>query len=161
MHVIGWNGLLNLKLFAIAGALLIGIPVQGETLERSSVRANSKWVLHLDVDALRKSKIGGGIMAGIVTEQAKAVQKSANLDLPGIINGTHSITIYGADYESGKEGKGVLLWRGEGEIEQIAEYSEHIIIKASPFCRVADILMRHRPLTFNQGANHGHISRAT
>lgn len=100
--------------------LLIGAGSHAETLQRSSVPASSKWVLHLDVDALRKSKIGEGIMAGVVSEQAEAVQQTANLDLPGIIRGTHSITIYGADYESGSKGKGILLWKGDREIEQIA-----------------------------------------
>ncbi len=110
----------NLK-YLIGGALLLSVVCSpAETLQRSSVPANSKWVLHLDVDALRKSKIGEGIMAGVVQEQAKAVQEKANLDLPGIIRGTHSITIYGADYESGSEGKGILLWKGNPEIEQIA-----------------------------------------
>jgi len=111
---------LNFGHFLVVAAFVVGSGSRAETLQRSTVPANTKWVLHLDVDALRKSKIGQGIMGGVVSDQAEAVKERANLDLPGIIQGTHSITIYGADYESGSEGKGILLWKGNPEIERIA-----------------------------------------
>lgn len=109
---------LNYSLAIIS--LLIAGDTQAEMLQRASIPANSKWVLHLDVDALRDSEIGAGLMTGIVLEQAQAIQKKVNLDVPTIIENTHSITVYGADYQSGSEGKGILLWKGEGEMEQIA-----------------------------------------
>lgn len=100
--------------------LLAAIVSNGDTLPRESVPAGSKWVLHIDMDGLRNSEIGDGLMKGIVADQADRVKKKTKLDLPAILNSSHSITIYGSDYESGAEGKGILLWRGDSEIEQIA-----------------------------------------
>lgn len=105
----------------IATVLLLGVASgHADPLNRANVPADARWVVHLDVDALRNSRVGTNILQGVVADKAADVQASASLDLPGIIRGTRALTIYGADYESGSEGKGILLWQGITEIEQIA-----------------------------------------
>lgn len=105
-------------LTAVLFAGLVAAPA--DPLNRAQVPADARWVVHLDVDALRASQIGTNLLQGIVADEAAKVKAKASLDLPGIVRGTRALTIYGADYESGSQGKGILLWQGVAEIEQIA-----------------------------------------
>ncbi len=100
---------------ALAAATLTGAP-----LERSQVAADAKWLLHLDVEALLKSQLGAGLTKAVVAEAGDDLKEDAGLDLPAIIRNTGAIMAYGTDYKSGKDGKGILIWQGSKEIEQIA-----------------------------------------
>ncbi|HAV62614.1 MAG TPA: hypothetical protein DCY13_09640 [Verrucomicrobiales bacterium] len=108
---------------ALLAATLLLLPsgwLAADPIDRAKIAADARWVVHLDVDALRASRIGTNLLQGIVADQAASIKARASLDLPGIIRGTRSLTIYGADYESGSQGRGILLWQGAVEIEQIA-----------------------------------------
>lgn len=111
---------LPVTLLLATGLVLGASSSQAAPLQRSQVAAGAKWLLHLDVDALRKTQIGGAILNNIVAESGKDLKEDANLDLPKILQNTSSVMAYGTDYKSGAEGKGVLLWQGSKEIEQIA-----------------------------------------
>ena len=108
-------------LLSVAAGLILGGPaLTAAPLQRSQVAANAKWLLHLDVEALRKSELGASLMKSVVAEAGEDLKQDAKLDLPAIIQNTGSILAYGTDYKSGKDGKGVLIWQGSKEIEQIA-----------------------------------------
>jgi hypothetical protein len=112
------NRLLNLML--AAGLALGPLAVTAAPLNRSQVSADAKWLLHLDVDALRKTLLGSNLMKRVVEEAGEDLKEDAHIDLPSILTNTSSILAYGTDFKSGKDGKGVLIWQGSKEIEQIA-----------------------------------------
>jgi len=111
---------LAVTLSLITGVMFSGLPAHAAPLQRSQVAAGAKWLLHLDVDALRKSQLGGSVMKSVLDEAGEDLKEDANLDLEAILRNTSSILAYGTDYKSGKDGKGVLIWQGSKEIEQIA-----------------------------------------
>jgi hypothetical protein len=76
--------------------------------------------LLLDVEALLKSQLGDSLMKSVVAEAGEDLKEDAGLDLSAILRSTASIMAYGTDYKSGKDGRGVLIWQGSKEIEQIA-----------------------------------------
>ena len=110
----------TLPLALATGLILCGASLNAAPLQRSQVSADAKWLLHLDVEALRKTQLGASLMKSVVAEAGEDLKEDANLDLPAIIQNTRSILAYGTDYKSGKDGKGVLIWEGSKEIEQIA-----------------------------------------
>jgi len=94
-------------------------PLQSAPLDRSQIAADAKWLLHLDFEALRKSQLGARLEQMVMAEAGEDLKEDANLDLSAILKGTQSVMAYGTDYKSGKDGKGVLIWQGAKEIEQL------------------------------------------
>jgi len=106
---------------SLAAVLALGAtPLQSAPLDRSQVAADAKWLLHLDFEALLKSQLGARLEKIIMAEAGADLKEDANLDLSAILKSTRSVMAYGTDYKSGKDGKGVLIWQGSKEIEQIA-----------------------------------------
>jgi hypothetical protein len=104
---------------SLAAAAAFGLaPLTAAPLDRSQVAADAKWLLHLDFEALLKSQLGARLEKMIVAEAGEDL-KEANLDLSAILKGTKSVMAYGTDFNSGKDGKGVLVWQGAKEIEQL------------------------------------------
>jgi hypothetical protein len=105
---------------AVAGLILSTPGLHAAPLDRAQVAADARWLLHLDVEALLKSQLGNSLMKSVVAEAGEGLKKDAGLDLSKILRNTTSIMAYGTDFNSGKDGKGVLVWQGSKEIEQIA-----------------------------------------
>jgi hypothetical protein len=80
-------------------------------LPKELVSGDAKWVLHLDADQLRATKVGSFLVKNVLEEklsEPKAnLKKDLGFDLD--INQIHSITVYGTDFEKGPEATGVLL----------------------------------------------------
>lgn len=75
-----------------------------EPLDKSRVAADAKWVVHLDFDAFRKSKVGAHIVANFLEPKIKnSGMKEASINLTNV----SAVTAYGTDFE--KKGEGVLL----------------------------------------------------
>ncbi|MBI1176161.1 hypothetical protein GC207_01840 [bacterium] len=110
----------SLHFVLAAGLALTPLAVTASPLQRSQVSANAKWLLHLDVDALRKTQLGSNLLKRVVDEAGEDLKEDAHIDLPAILKNTSSVMAYGTDFKSGKDGKGVLIWQGSKEIEQIA-----------------------------------------
>lgn len=105
---------------SLAAALVLGAAqLQSAPLDRSQVAADAKWLLHLDFEALLKTQLGAQLEKMILAEAGEDLKEDANLDLSAILKSTRSVMAYGTDYKSGKDGKGVLIWQGAKEIEQI------------------------------------------
>jgi len=48
--------------FFLVTALAIALPTRADGLKQNLIPANSRWVLHLDAEAFRKSRIGAMIV---------------------------------------------------------------------------------------------------
>ena len=110
----------TLILSLAAGLAVTAASLHAGPLDRAQVAADAKWLLHVDIDALRKTQLGTSLMKTVVAEAGEDLKEDANIDLPALVKSTSSIMAYGTDYKSGKDGKGVLIWQGSKEIEQIA-----------------------------------------
>lgn len=110
----------TLILSLAAGLTVTAASLHAGPLDRTQVAADAKWLLHVDIDALRKTQLGTSLMKTVVAEAGEDLKEDANIDLPALVKSTSSIMAYGTDYKSGKDGKGILVWQGSKEIEQIA-----------------------------------------
>lgn len=105
----------------VSGFALLGSAWQlsAAPLERPLVPADVKWLLHLDVDALRQSRLGSTLIETIKAEAAEGLKRGMNLDVAAVIEQTGSLTACGSHFEKGPDAGGVLMWRGGQEIERI------------------------------------------
>lgn len=76
-------------------------------LEHAKIAGDAKWVVHVDFEAFRKSKVGSHFVSNVLEPKIEAnhlIQK-ANLSIN--LTNISSLTAYGPNFE--KEGEGVLL----------------------------------------------------
>lgn len=99
-------------------------PAFAGTIPKEEISADAKWVIHLEASQFRASKVGGFITTEMLEAHLKKpVQEASaklklNVDVPKIVDGIKSITIYGTDYDS-PETHSVLLLRLGPDLEQI------------------------------------------
>lgn len=111
---------------AVAAAMVLGLSLgaRGSGVDPRYIPADAKWVIHVDVDALAKSKLwsmlavdydgvlnGGnltvsvrqeGTPAGLTSKRVKAVADALGMQLPGDV---HGITLVGRSFDE----EGVML----------------------------------------------------
>jgi hypothetical protein len=90
-------------------------------LQRSLVAADAEWVLHLHLDmaSLQKSQLGASLLKIAMDEVGEDLKEDMQIHVPAIVAQIGSITAYGADFKPGPDGRGVLIWQGSKEIEQV------------------------------------------
>jgi hypothetical protein len=102
-----------MKPFTSALVLALAIPTAtfGGPLQKEQVGSDAKWLLHLDLDQFRSSKVGTYFTKQILEEklsQPKAdLMRELNFDLDA--SKISSITAYGTDYGSKPDANGVLV----------------------------------------------------
>ncbi len=107
----------------IASAVLVGSAFGGP-LNKSAVPSNAKWVLHLDLDALHKTKTGGFVIDNILdkklTELKSKLQRNSaeKTTLSLSFNNTSAITIYGTRFSQHGEKEGILLIRTSADLKK-------------------------------------------
>jgi len=96
-------------------------------LAKANVDQNAKWLLHMDFDQLRNSKLGQFLINDVIVKQLNAVKAEddsgflTNMDIVKIIGQLHSLTAYGTSFETGDKFDGVLLLQVEPETRKILE----------------------------------------
>ncbi len=92
-------------------------------LPRAEVSAKAKWVLHLDAEQFRESKVGQHYIENLLVQQVDTVQSQIGFDFAPFLDSLTSATVYGTDFAKGEENSAVLLLRGEaGEARIIEEF---------------------------------------
>lgn len=86
-----------------------------ETLKKERVAGDSKWLLHIDMDDFRSTKIGQLAAARVLNQVLPEVKAKMNLDLAPVFEGIHSVTVYGTDYEDPTDANGILLVEADAE----------------------------------------------
>lgn len=90
-------------------------------LQKEFVPADAKWLVHLDLDNFRESKLGETVLKDKLAEPLARLKAEAKVDVELILQKLHSITAYGMDFETGRKANGVLLLSGSEETRQIVE----------------------------------------
>lgn len=109
----------RLLLPLFTGFSLFSTSLTAAPLQRSLVAADAKWVLHVDMESLQKSKLGASLLKVAMDEVGADLKEGMHIDVPAIVAQTGSITAYGADFKPGPAGRGVLIWQGSKEVEQV------------------------------------------
>src|ERR1051326_450487 len=115
--------LLCLGLCVLAGlvALTLTLTARALPLDQRLVPNDAKWLVHLDVDSLRDSKLGHVVIDQMLAEHLAKLKEQMKIDGQLILQKLHSVTAFGFDFETGPKANGVLLLSGEEELQKIVE----------------------------------------
>jgi hypothetical protein len=115
---------LNLTLTALlsigASAAIAG------PLVKQNVDYDAKWLVHVDFDQFRDTKLGQFVMKEVIVKKAEEAKAKANnfitnLDVVRIVGQLHSVTAYGTGFDTGQKSNGVLMLQVEPETRKILE----------------------------------------
>src|SRR5262245_46991867 len=95
------------KTILLAGALAISMAARADGLKQNLVPANSRWILHLDAEAFRKTRIGAMIVEDKAESKIRKVKQDSQLDLDFSFNKISAITAFGP--RVGEQRDGVML----------------------------------------------------
>jgi hypothetical protein len=84
-------------------------------LDQHKVARDAKWVLHLDMDAFRQSRVGTYVVNQLLEPKLEAAEHSRKLNLSLSLTNISSLTAYGLNYE--KNGAGVLLMESSADVK--------------------------------------------
>jgi hypothetical protein len=92
-------------------ALTITTATFGGPLQKEEVGSNAKWLLHLDLDKFRSTKVGSYFTQQVLEQKLSQptadLKRELNFDLD--LSKISSITAYGTDYGSKPDANGVLV----------------------------------------------------
>ena len=86
---------------AVLGCVLAGWPVWAGPVERDVIPAGAKWAVHFDVETIRGSRIGEGMMKLISDENSPVRQDKINKaeNIWARLEDVRSLTFYGCTYD--------------------------------------------------------------
>ena len=106
----------NKILLRIGCAGLTAASALAGPLELSSVTKDSKWLLHLDFEAFRKTKIGDFVVNKILQPKLDDADDLKEMKLSLSLQNISSVTAYGPNFE--KDGDGVLMIRTTADVKK-------------------------------------------
>jgi hypothetical protein len=113
--------LLKSSLCGLAALLAFTLSTPALPLEKGVVPNDAKWLIHLDVDNLRDSKVGQTLINEILAEPLAKLKTEMKVDGQLILQKLHSVTAFGNNFEAGPKADGVLLLSGEEDLQKIVE----------------------------------------
>lgn len=107
---------------AVCSLMLCGT-VLGDPLDRSQISSEAKWLIHLDLDALRKTQFGSAFFKKIQEDHLDKIQNDLVRDL-GIkfnFNTLMSATAYGNKFDTEPDKQGVLMIRTRDPLKPVID----------------------------------------
>ena len=95
--------------------------VEAESLRKDRIAGDSKWLVHIDLDFFRSTKLGQFAAAHLLDKALSEVKEKAKLDLAPLLERIRSVTVYGTDYEDAPDSNGILLVQADGEAIKVLE----------------------------------------
>ena len=114
-------------IFFLVTALTIALPTRADGLKQNLVPANSRWVLHLDVEAFRKSRIGAMIVEDKAESKVRQVKQDTKLDLDFSFNKITAITAFGPKVGENHDAAVLLIQTTadvRGDLEKLIGFKE-------------------------------------
>src|SRR6185369_5325017 len=105
----------------VAVLLSLSLSARALPLQKGLVPGDAKWLVHLDLDNFRDSKLGNALINKVLAGKLDQLKAEFKVDGQLILQKIHSITAFGNYFETGKKANGVLLLSGEEETQKIAE----------------------------------------
>lgn len=103
----------------LVGAGVSATAVAGP-LQRDQVPANAKWVLHLDFDAFKNSRLGNFLLKEVAEKELAKAKTELKLNVDFGFDKIRSITAYGGDFDRA-EASGVMLIQTQPKTQGIIE----------------------------------------
>lgn len=104
----------------IAAVILTTAPATASPLQKEQVAADAKWLLHVDLDRFRASKIGSyfarEFLEAKLARPKEDLKRELNFDLD--VNKISSITAYGTDYQRNPDANGVLVIKTDLDVSK-------------------------------------------
>jgi hypothetical protein len=99
--------------------LPLGLTSLGGPLQKEQVAADAKWLVHLDVDRLRSTKVGDYIINQVLEPKLGSLtrQFDFNLDWKKV----RALTAYGTSFQSKSSFDGVLLIKTELDLQGVLD----------------------------------------
>jgi hypothetical protein len=106
-----------MKKLLLAALLAVVAPSDASDLDVKLVPANAKWVLHLDAEAFRKSKLGAMMVNDVLEPKVEQAEKDLKSNLNFSFKKISSLTAYGARIGEGADREGALIMRTTTDIK--------------------------------------------
>ena len=91
-------------------------------LQPSIVGADAQWVLHLDLNTFRTTKLGHELITFATAQQKEQTASPLHLDIAKLLTTVGSATAYGTNFSKDpKQMDGTLILQGTAELRKIAE----------------------------------------
>ncbi len=110
---------MNFAKYIIGAFVAMGGLANAETLDKSQISHDAKWLVHLDADAIKESFIGGRILEMALAEMEN--EGSIHFDLEGLIDEVYSVTAYGTSFDQDPEENSVLILRSSERFRSIVD----------------------------------------
>ena len=113
----------TMKYLSYTTVLMLALATRAPALppEQGLAPHDAKWLVHVDMDALRDSKVGNILIKDKLAAQIAQLKTDMKIDVELILQKLHSITAFGTDFQVGPEANGVLVLNGGEELRTIAE----------------------------------------
>ena len=99
--------MLQMQIPTMAIAAVLSVSSFAAPLDQAKVAADAKWVLHLDLEAFRQTKLGTHVVQNVVEPKLEEAHELKKLNLSINLGNISGITAYGSAFE--KNGDGVLM----------------------------------------------------
>lgn len=95
--------------------LSVALTSSAGPLQKQQVGADAKWLVHLDVDRLRSTKVGDFLINQVLAAKLGALTRQFEFDLDW--QKVHALTAYGTSYQSKSGFDGVLLIKADLDLQ--------------------------------------------
>src|SRR5688500_14917175 len=108
--------MLRTPIYTAACLALLVLRGFGGPFDASKVAADAKWVIHLDFDVFRKTKLGGHITKNLIEPKLDNTEAIKKLNLSINLHNISGLTAYGPAFE--KDGGGVLVLSTTADVKK-------------------------------------------
>jgi hypothetical protein len=114
------------RILMLAAVMAVAFSARADALKQNLVPANSRWILHLDAEAFRKTRIGAMIIEDKAESKVRQVKQDSKLPLDFSFNKITAITAFGPMV--GNQNDGVMLVQTtadvRGDLEKLIGFKE-------------------------------------
>ncbi|MBI4658021.1 MAG: hypothetical protein HY735_04080 [Verrucomicrobia bacterium] len=109
-------------LYSLATVLVLATaPASDAALAKNQVASDAKWLLHLDLQNLRRTQVGEFLTKHVVEKATGELKAKAGIDLGALVSKISHVTAYGTDFAKHPEANGVMMIQMDAEAQKILE----------------------------------------
>jgi hypothetical protein len=112
---------MHYRTFICPFLLALTMAVHATALNQEQVSPDAKWLLHVDLENLRKTKAGDFLLNRFLAQQIAQVTNQLKFDVSNLFQKITSVTAYGTDFKKGPQADGVLLINADTETQKALE----------------------------------------
>lgn len=106
-----------MKVMLILAAVGMAVGARAEALNTKHVPADAKWVLHLNADAFRQSKLGAMMVKEVLEPKVHKAESDAKHNFNFSFTKISSLTAFGSRIGEGADRDGALIMRTSADVK--------------------------------------------